>query len=218
MRVLVLIISLSLIPTLYAADVGTGAITVVNGSFEEPRITPGSADFSQVNASLVQGWETTSPDELIEFWTDGFGYVPYDGFQFIEINATQPATIFQDVLIVSGSFIYFEFAHRARANTGLETLHFGLTDLGADGVPGGGDDTSLYNSAYSADSQAWSVNNNCEGPPVVALGNLVRISFESQIPGPEGNLIDGFVLRTECVIFCDGFEAGDVSTWSSTTP
>ena len=132
--------------------------------------------YALVNASQVPGWKTTATDNLIEIWRQGFLGVPaYDGDQHAELNATQVSTLYQDVTgIAPGSIVGFQFAHRGRL--GVDTMEFTLTDLGPNGVLGGGDDTVLFDQQYSDDKTAWGFYT---GSGITALGNTVRFSFKS---------------------------------------
>lgn len=185
---------LFLMPFVFSDEATASVSTLTNFGFEAPSLTPGVLDFKHYNESLVPGWETTASDHLIEIWSDGFGgFASYEGSQHIEINATQPATLFQDTIIPLGQTIYFEFAHRARYS-GPETLLMYITDLGSDNISGGGNDTVLFSKLYSSDNTGWSVYRSDVEPPVIALGNTVRISFESQESDHGGNFLDGVVF------------------------
>ena len=147
---------------------------LVNGSFEQPVIAANT--WAPIHESLVNGWETTATDGMIEFWHQPYGGVPaYDGNQFAELNANQVSTLFQDAAgIAAGSIVGWQFAHRGRA--GVDTMDFVLTDLGADNLAGGGDDTQLFSLQVSTGNTAWSFHS---GSGIVALGNTVRFSFVS---------------------------------------
>jgi hypothetical protein len=152
---------------------------LVNPGFENPSLTPGVADFFYVPEAAVPGWKTTSADDIIELWTDSYLGVPaFEGSQFAELNATQVATLFQDAAgIAPGSIVGFEFAHRGRL--GVDTLQLRITDLGADNVPGGGNDTVLFSKNYSDDNTAWGFYTSIGEAPIIALGNTVRFEYES---------------------------------------
>ena len=70
-------------------------------------------------------------------------------------------------------------------------MQFTLTDLGADNVPGGGDDTVLYTQTVTDTNSAWRFYT---GSGILTLGNTVRFSFASVSSGggiPDGgNFID----------------------------
>lgn len=147
---------------------------LVNGGFEVPVFAPNSVNFPL--ATAVPGWNTTATDNVIEVWHNFFGSVPaYEGEQFAELNANQVSTLFQDVSgIAAGSLVGYQFAHRGRA--GVDAMRFTLTDLGANGVAGGGDDTELFTTLVSDGNAAWGFYS---GSGITALGNTVRFSFIS---------------------------------------
>ena len=85
---------------------------LVNSDFEDVNL-PGTN--AQLDASLVNGWNTTATDNKIEIWRDGFlGHPAYSGTFFAELNATQPSALYQDVETTEGEIIKWGFAHRGR--------------------------------------------------------------------------------------------------------
>ena len=71
--------------------------------------------FRQKDADEVAFWNTTASDNLIEIWTDGYKSVPaYEGNQFIEMNAKEVASLYQDLNTTPGDIIYWSIAHRGR--------------------------------------------------------------------------------------------------------
>lgn len=168
------------------AAAGTAHASLINGGFETGTGTPFVADASWAlfNESAVPGWETTATDNQIEIWGNNFssvsgGPVPaYEGRQFAEINATQFATLYQDVFgIATGSVVGFEFAHRGRS--GVDTLRMMITDLGLDNLLGGGDDTVLFSKDYSTGNTAWAFYTSAGEAPISALGNATRFSYQA---------------------------------------
>ena len=158
---------------------------LVNPGFELPVLTRGVADFATFNESVVTGWKTTALDRLIEIWSDGFassdGFGPinaFEGTQHAELNANSVATLYQDSTgIAAGSLVGFTFAHRGRL--GVDTLRLTITDLGANNVPGGGDDSTLFTKLYSDNRFAWSQYTSAAEAPIVTLGNNIRFAYES---------------------------------------
>lgn len=150
---------------------------LVNGGFESPSNTPGISDNFYPTDGSFPGWHTTATDHTFEIWTDGFlGVVPYEGAQFAELNANQVSTLYQDATgVAAGSLVGFQFAHRGRL--GVDTLSLTITDLGADNVPGGGDDTTLFSQNYSDGNTAWGFYTN--PAPITALGNTMRFAYDS---------------------------------------
>jgi len=178
--------------TTLAAVQSAQATTLINGGFELPDI-PGR--FNQRQENLVPGWETSATDNNIEIWTSGFtGVTAYEGNQFVELNATQSSTVYQDVSgIAAGLDVGFEFAHRARVGT--DVMNLTITDLGDDNIFGGGNDTILFTNNYSATTAGWVVNTNEGEAPIITLGNNLRFAYSAVSTGSGnltiGNFIDG---------------------------
>jgi len=173
----------SLFACLVAASAAQAGL--VNGGFENPSSISG---YSLIDPLNVPGWKTT--DTAIEIWQTGFnGVAAYQGQQFAEIDAYILGTLYQDVSgIASGSTFAFQFAHRGRS--GVDTMRFTITDLGADNVIGGGNDTELFSGLYSDGTQAWGFYT---GESAATFGNTVRFSYQavSSVGGSSyGNFLD----------------------------
>lgn len=143
----------------------------VNGGFENPYYGPGTNSYPVT----IPGWKTN--DSSFEIWGSGFlGVNAYEGDQFAELNAFIAGTLSQDIAnIAVGSRVGFQFAHRGR--DAVDTMRFTLTDLGADQVIGGGDDTVLFTSVYSDGTSAWGFYDASTVAPIYALGNTVRFAY-----------------------------------------
>jgi hypothetical protein len=103
-------------PSVLAADCGMGATTLQNGGFEVPVIGAGNEE--QLDSSLVPPWKTTDGSNLIEIWGTGFNGVPAAaGGQFVEVNATTPGTLYQDVVTTPGVRMTWSIQHRGRAGS-----------------------------------------------------------------------------------------------------
>ena len=134
----------------------------------------------------------------IEIWGNNFdslsgGPVPaYEGRQFAEINATQFATLYQDVFdIAAGSVVGFEFAHRGRS--GVDTMRMMITDLGLDNLLGGGDDSVLFSRDYATGNTAWAFYTSAGESPIVALGNATRFSYQAISTANGSNSVGNFI-------------------------
>ena len=120
-----------------------------NSDFESPTgIAMGSLGF--INQSNFQCWRTTATDGMIEVWTNGTQSLgqpinAYSGMQFIELNANQVSTLYQDLSVTPGSSVNISFAHRGR-NSGTDVMR---VEIG----PIGGPYVSLGN--FSATPSAW---------------------------------------------------------------
>lgn len=148
----------------------------INGSFELQPFCPGTPCVSIVDASQVLGWQTTAMDNKIEIWANNFQSVSASGGnQHAELNANFVSTLYQiDSSIAAGSIVGFTFDHRGRA--GVDTMRFTLTDLGADNLLGGLDDTVLFTQQYSDGNSGWVTHS---GTGIAALGGKVQFSFAS---------------------------------------
>jgi CshA-type fibril repeat protein len=167
----------------------SGAFT--NGGFELPNFT-GTPAVHIVGEATVPGWDTDATDNQIEIWDSGFQSVTaYEGNQFAEINANQVAALFQNFTPTAGSNVSISFAHRGRQ--GVDVMRVVATDLGANGVVGGGDDTVLLNELFSDGNTAWSAYTRQLTDN--ATGNIIRFEFRSiSAAGGNpsvGNFVDG---------------------------
>jgi hypothetical protein len=174
---------LSAIGTLALSASATAGL--VDGSFENNDVYYG---YGFIQGGIDTSWLTTAPDNLIEIWGQYMEISAYDGTRCAELNANYASTLYQTVTPVSaGAAVNWHFAHHGRYGT--DTMRLTITDLGADQVWGGGNDTTLFTSEFSADNTAWVVNYGS----VVSVGNTMHFSFEavSAVGGnTQGNLID----------------------------
>jgi len=169
-----------------AATVSASAMGgLVDGSFENNDVYYG---YGFVQGGIDTSWLTTAPDNLIEIWGEYMEISAYSGTRCAELNANYASTLYQTVAPISaGSSVNWHFAHHGRYGT--DTMRLTITDLGSDGVWGGGNDTTVYTSEFSADNTAWVLNYGS----VTSLGNSMRFAFEavSAVGGnTQGNLID----------------------------
>ena len=150
-----------------------------NSDFESPTgIAIGSLGF--INQNNFQCWRTTATDGMIEVWTNGTESTnAYSGTQFIELNANQVSTLYQDLSIIPGSSVNISFAHRGRFS-GTDVMR---VEIG----PVGGPYVSLGN--FSATPSAWVYNSLNYTFPNNGLTNYT-IRFVSVSSG-SGNLTVG---------------------------
>jgi hypothetical protein len=104
---------------------GVSGLALANGGFEEPA-HPGSG-YALESESAVPGWDTTAPDNLMEFWWGGFIAAPYEGTQLVELNANYASTLYQDVSTTYGDVYIYAFSHRGRS--GADTMRFSLSGI-----------------------------------------------------------------------------------------
>lgn len=184
---------------LFSSIVGTAVVlgltapaqaNLINYSFEEsPGV--GKGNFSLLNESDVNGWQTT--DRKIEIWGDGFeGVSAVDGDYFAEINAYIDGTLFQDISgIGAEEEVDFYFYHRARSGT--DVMNLAITDFGTDNLFGTEDDTVLFSKDYSATTENWVLNNSDDEAVIKTLGNSMRFAYSAVSTGSNNSSIGNFI-------------------------
>ncbi|WP_149256851.1 DUF11 domain-containing protein [Actinomadura sp. K4S16] len=103
-------------------------VTLVNGSFEEPKIAGGNRmlhDASEPGADSVPGWLTTASDRVIEIWHSRKGVPAAHGEQFAELNANEPAALYQDLETTPGTTLYWSLRHRGREGDDTMSVKIG---------------------------------------------------------------------------------------------
>ena len=98
------------------------AIGLSNGDFENPTVPAGAGtDILDSNAAAI--WKTTATDHNIEYWRNGgsstsnngnLAITAESGSQWVELNATQASTLYQDLTTVPGQVMRWSLWHRAR--------------------------------------------------------------------------------------------------------
>jgi len=79
-----------------------------------------------VDADNLEHWNTTALDNNIEVWKSGFqGVKAVEGDYFLELNATEVASLYQDVVTVPGTTLIWSVSHRGRAGTDSANLSVG---------------------------------------------------------------------------------------------
>lgn len=168
-------------------------LSLINGSFEEPDYPNNSVNFP--DESMVPGWETSASDNIMEFWGGGFNGVPAaDGSQFVELNANQVSTLFQDVATTPGQVYFYRFYHRGRL--GDDTLALNIGD------PAG---PLVKIREVTTGNTAWQL---VTGVYTVPAGQtMTRFAFESvsSAGGNQGvgNFLDGISFLPGCTVDTD---------------
>ena len=176
------------------------SFSYMNGSFESPNI---SGSYRQVNDNTVPGWFTTASDSRIEIWNSGFNGVPAaDGNQFVEINATQVATLYQEICVEPGTVLQWSIYHRGRSGVDVATLGIGSTISN----PAVIQTMSDGNSAWGSYSGTYTV------PAGQTTTYLVLNSVSSAGSNSYGNFVDGFsvsIIADPCDSDMDGVRDPD---------
>ena len=94
-------------------------VTTVNYSFENPTPVAPTTFPQMIHHNTVQGWRTTAADQIMEFWpTPNYEFVPpYDGTQFVELNANLVSGLYQDYPTPQSTTFTYSFGHRGRFQT-----------------------------------------------------------------------------------------------------
>jgi gliding motility-associated-like protein len=142
------------VPTFTATVSGAYSVVITqqnnfcNSDFESNLNIP-LGNMLLVNQNNFQCWRTTATDGIIEVWTNGTENTnAYSGTQFIELNANQVSTLFQNISVIPGSSVNVSFAHRGRFS-GTDVMR---VEIG----PFGGPYVSLGN--FTATPSAWVFN------------------------------------------------------------
>ena len=167
----------------------------LNGSFESPSIP---SNYKQIHDSQVAGWNTTATDHKIEFWKSGFNGVPSaHGSQFVEINATQVASLYQELCLEPGTEIQWSIYHRGRSGTDVAKIRMGGTI------------NSAVNQATMSDGNtSWGhYTGNYTVPSGQTSTFFVLESVSSAGSNSYGNFVDGFeitIISNPCDTDGDG--------------
>jgi prepilin-type N-terminal cleavage/methylation domain-containing protein len=156
-----------------------------NSSFENLN----TGQFAIVDAGQVDSWETTATDNKIEVWGNGHdGVNSADGDHFIELNANEEASLYQDVVTVPGTTLVWSVSHRGRWGTDTAALSVGgsggTLDL-QETMTTGNDDWVTYTQEYVVP----------EGQTVTrfSLDSIDAAGNNSTV----GNFVDNFTVQVK---------------------
>ena len=109
------------VPGTYTVNVFAPNNLLCNSDFE----TYSSTDVFTNYDIPTNCWQTTATDNKIEVWTSSLSVPSYSGAKFIEINATQAASIYQDFSGIAGAQLAISFAHRGREGEDVIKVEIG---------------------------------------------------------------------------------------------
>jgi hypothetical protein len=158
-----------------------GKNKLVNPGFETPIVNCFANAFCRFPAAEVDGWQTSSAEEVIEIWHDGYMDVPAPaGSQYVELNADSRDTLSQQLALPPGQLMYWSFVHRGR--NGIEGVELRIGSPRAEVLQG----------AFSSPEDAWYPYSG-----LYRVGNdepMTRFALVSRTGAAEGNLIDSVVF------------------------
>ena len=158
-----------------------GKNQLINPGFEIPVVACFNASFCRFPAAEVDGWQTSSPAQVIEIWHDGYMDVPAPaGRQFVELNADSRDTLSQQLALPPGQLMYWSFVHRGR--NGIESVELRI----------GSPDAERSQGVFTSAEDAWYPYSG-----IYRVGDdepATRFALVSRTGAAEGNLIDSVVF------------------------
>jgi LruC domain-containing protein len=164
---------------------------IENGNMESPDILK---NYKIMDESLVPGWRTTASDHRVEIWKSGFlGFTAQEGTQFMEINATMTAALYQELCLEPGSTVNWSVWHRGRGGVNVAVVKIGATV-----------ETAQYLATMEDDNDAWGHYTGSYTVPEGQTATVFVFEAVSTASGNNsvGNLIDNFEI--ECDYDGDG--------------
>jgi hypothetical protein len=198
------------------------ASTVKNPSFElgsDGNNFSGGHKYFQVNENGVWGWETTASDGLIEVWRDDFqrhdagaGRDAVDGAHFVELNAAEPAALWQEVDTTGVRALAIDFSHGQRSNPNEQMIVWVGTSVPPDKSNSNAviDWKTLgFTRVIETSSNNQAVKGWDHYQTMVALPldqEKTYVVFESLGGGSHGNFLDNVKLRGASSVLLNAFE------------
>jgi hypothetical protein len=205
-----------LISLLFTNNANAQARVYVNGSVEFgiPLNTfrDGDANFGwgatfDAGEALLSPWYTTHPVNActpvggigdchpIEIWGSGFLGVPAaEGDNFVELNAYVNSMIYQNMYLVTGDVITYDFRHRARTDGSLEQAGLVIEDQSENVI------AAIYQTSLPSSTSAWSTNQGTY--TFTGTSGVYRLGFRtlSSFAAGGGNLIDAIKIFLNPII------------------
>ncbi len=168
---------------------------IITGTTPSPLKTFNGGNIKMYHSSDVPFWETTASDHAIEIWnSSNTATTPHanahTGNQFMELNANEVASSYQDLPTIPGTTLTWSVAHRGRSGTDNANVSIG--------APG----SVAVVETMSTDNSKWVVYT---GVYVVPAGQTTtRFQFDSLGGESEGNFIDSFSIICSSAVDTDG--------------
>ena len=183
------------IPVSAAAAPVCADLALVNGGFEIPNsgISIGTTIADASSNPLKIGWHTTQTPKVIEYWPGKNPGVPaQEGSNFVELNASQPGALYQDIATQPGTSIAWSLAHRGRQGVDVMSVRIGNA-VGATDVfaSHGGGGLVQQGGGLADGTTAWGIHSGVYRVPTEQT--LTRFWFEavtSEGGDSYGNFLD----------------------------
>lgn len=183
-------------------------VALINGAFDEqvgnPFFPSPTSDFKFVPSNPgVTGCETTDSSGDFEVWSNDYNCVPADSLPyFVELNAHEASTLYQDVYAAPGEMIKWSLKHRGRS--GDDTMEV-LVSPCSRYVNGTGRVWCNFQSQgiFTDGNSAWGLHGADYVVPPAPLGQtydpLIRFAFRavSSAGGDKsyGNFLDSITFK-----------------------
>lgn len=158
-----------------------GKNRLFNPGFETPVVTCYAGTYCRFPAAEVDGWQTSSEDQVIEIWHDGYmDVLAPDGTQYVELNADSRDTLWQDIELAPGQLMYWSFLHHGR--NGIESVELRI----------GPRDATVSQGVFPSPEDAWYAYSG-----LYRVGEdeaVTRFALASRTGLAEGNLVDSVVF------------------------
>jgi len=166
---------------------------IINPSFEDVAAVPGLGDGFEITPDTnVPGWISTNGD--IEVWAEGFQQrSAQEGGHLVELNPTAPVGLYQEICLINGEQLSWDFYHAARTSNGAPTNQTAVYEVvSLDG------NTTHQTLTSNTVTEAGNNNNQSQNDWVNVAGTTVytgpsgiqRLQFRSTNVGAAGNFLD----------------------------
>ncbi|MEO9970849.1 MAG: hypothetical protein ABJG15_13700, partial [Hyphomonadaceae bacterium] len=165
---------------------------IVNPSFEDGPTLPPS--FIITDEANVSGWRSSNGD--IEIWNEGFqNRSAQDGQYLAELNPSAPVALFQEVCLLNGETLSWDFYHSARSPApAVQEIEYQVADTSG---------TVLQVLTSNTVNPIGNAADQTDNPWVNVVGNEVytgptgvhRLQFVSLNAGSNGNFLDDINIQ-----------------------
>lgn len=169
-------------------------VRIGNGNFEAPVLANNWGEATNAQAApWVSVNRDTGAQINLEYWRDDFqaGFGAVSGTQFIELNSTAPANLYQNIATTPGTTMHWGFWHRGRNSaTTADQLRLTIGPTTGSMTTGG--------TIYSTTSVAWVYYSGSYTVP--AGQTTTRFALSSVTSGSIGNFLDDVSFGTGACI------------------
>ena len=189
---------------------------IINPSFEDG---PNPAGFLIHSDNLHPGWTSTNGE--METWVDGFQQRDaQEGSYLVELNPNSPVGLYQEICLINGEQLNWDFYHAARGATGgtNQTILYEVRDS-SDGLIQLLETNTVAPMGSSNDNQTNNLWENVTGNTIYnGPSGVQRLQFRSTNPGSAGNFLDNINIEIIPLITFDNITTSNFEGDSSDLP